>query len=76
MNRSMIVGLVCGLFLGSGCATQGGVPDYDGAERDFSRAQHTVDNWLRKEPEPVRQECRTFEWKNIYGQVELRTVCE
>lgn len=75
-NKSLLLGLCIGLFLSTGCATVG-IPDYDVDPRALDKAQHTVDNWLESDRKPARrQECRTFEWTNIYGQTELKTECE
>ncbi len=80
MLKSMLLGLCIGLLLGTGCATLGGYSNTDTYSVDpdaMNRAQQTVDHWLAPEPvQPAAVQCRTYNWKNIYGQIESRTQCQ
>jgi hypothetical protein len=69
--RSLIMIIIC--LTTSGCALM----EYQIDERAVTRASRTVNNWIAQDRPVERQKmCRTYEWKGMYGQKELRTVCQ
>lgn len=75
----MMKAMLCiGLLLVSGCATiGGGGEDSEIDPQAIDRAQQTVNRWLAPEPTaPEPTQCRTYQWKNVYGQMETRTQCQ